>query len=286
MLRTILAAWILTAFALVAQTVEGRVVNSVTGAGIPAVTVNLRQGPKNAYSATTDSQGRFRIEDVKSGVYTANYRASGYWPPPPFQVTAGSESVSLEGKMQPAGKISGRVLDAAGKPVPNASVRWHWERGNAIVSSTSKAGEKGEYSLNNLDLPGPWVLSATAPPSWPLPETRDDERLAWVQTFYPGVTDRQLAAQVVVPPGSELRLDIELAAVPVHRVRGVVLNVRGDPEPTAKVTLGKDSTSLILRQDTRDDGTFEFESVADDDWGLFTKLDKDGVKLWAAERCA
>jgi hypothetical protein len=70
----------------------------------------------------------------------------------------------------------------------------------------------------------------------------------------------------------------------VHRIRGVVLNVRGDPEPKAKVTLGKDSSSLILRQDTKDDGTFEFESVADDEWGLYSKVDKDGMKQWAAQR--
>jgi hypothetical protein len=69
MLRVILAAWILAAAAgvsqigaqIVAQTVEGHVVNSATGA---------------------DSQGRFQIEAVKLGAYTAHYWAHDFWPVP------------------------------------------------------------------------------------------------------------------------------------------------------------------------------------------------------------
>ena len=41
MLRVIFAAWILSAVGFAAQTVEGRVVNSRTGAGIPGVAVSF-----------------------------------------------------------------------------------------------------------------------------------------------------------------------------------------------------------------------------------------------------
>jgi Carboxypeptidase regulatory-like domain len=100
--------------------VDGHVVNSVTGIDIPGVAVNLVQAGKAAYSATTDSQGHFRIEAVEGGTYIANYTARGFWPIPnflvdedferecgrcflverggqPFQVTAGSDPVRLEG---------------------------------------------------------------------------------------------------------------------------------------------------------------------------------------------
>ena len=67
--------------------------------------------------------------------------------------------------------------------------------------------------------------------SWSPPESRDDQRLDWAQTFYPGVTDPRLALKVIVPGGDLWNVDIKLAAVPVHRIRGRVLDVRGDPVP-------------------------------------------------------
>lgn len=85
-LRVILIAFLLAAVAFAAQTVDGHVVNSVTGTDIPGVAVNLVQAGKVAYSAITDSQGHFRIEVVKAGAYTANYTARGFWPIPNFLV--------------------------------------------------------------------------------------------------------------------------------------------------------------------------------------------------------
>jgi hypothetical protein len=254
------------------------VVNSATGAGIPGVAVDLRQAGKVAYSATTDSQGRFRIEAVKDGAYNAHYWSHGFWPvpnvlnsggQPVFQVTTGGEPMHLETQMQPIPMLSGRVLDAAGKPVPNATLWLLWESKGCNVpwcfpfSHQSKTGAKGEYTMGDPDVPGTWLLSATAPSPWSPPEPRDDQPLGWAQTFYPGVTDPQLAARVMVRPGGELgNLDIKLAAVPVHRIRGVVLDVRGDPVPKVSVELGK-GFGPRLHQDT-----------ADDEWRLSTTWDK------------
>ena len=53
MLRVILIASMLAAAAFAAQTVDGHVVNSVTGADIPGVDVKLIQAGEVAYSATT-----------------------------------------------------------------------------------------------------------------------------------------------------------------------------------------------------------------------------------------
>jgi hypothetical protein len=282
------------------QTVEGRVLNSVTGAGIPGAKVDLLQiqPGKIAYSATTDALGNFRIEGVKDGAYTVNYDARGFWGvpgflggmPQPFQVASGGNPVHLEAKMPPIGKISGRVLDTAGKPVANAGVSLRWESWACSLpfclgfAPQTKTDEKGEYSISNLNVPGAWLVSATAPSSLPQPESQDDQRLGWAQTYYPGVTDPQLAARFVVQPGRELTVDIKLAAVPVHRIRGRVINGRGDPAPQATVTLSKGRAFLNpLQTNTKDDGTFEFESIADDEWRLTSTLNRDGIKLWSAQ---
>jgi hypothetical protein len=304
MMRVILAAWILASGVLLAQTVEGNVVSAVTGAGIPAITVFVRQVNERPYEATTDSKGRFQIDGVKDGAYTATYMDGvplprNFWPvpnswdgngqPSPFQVTSGAGVVHLEVKMQPIGKLAGRVLDPAGKPVPNANL-WLVSGGSGCkwpscvsFSEQSKTNEKGEYSVTDVRVPGPWRVSATAPLSWTPPEPRDDRRLGWAQTFYPGVTDPQLAAEVMVRPGGDLwNVDIKLAAVPVHRIRGVLLDLGGDPAPKVTVALSK-GFGPVVRQDTKNDGTFEFASVVDDEWRVSASVNKDGVKLWAAQ---
>jgi 5-hydroxyisourate hydrolase-like protein (transthyretin family) len=299
---------ILAAAAFAEQTVEGHVVNSVTGAGIAGVTVDLHAAGEMwrtpVYSRTTDAEGRFRIEGVKDGAYSASYDARGYWHfpgigmfdgiPPSFQVTSGGDPVHLESKLSPIGRIMGRVLDGADKPVPNASVVLRWESWACTLplcvgfAPHATTNEKGEYSITDIEVRGAWLVSATAPVSWPPPKSLagsgDDEPRGWAQTFYPGVADSQLAARFIVQPGRELILDIKLAPVPVHRIRGRVLDVRGDPMPKATVTLSQGRTFLSPRQEnTKEDGTFEFESIADDEWRLTATVNQDGIKLWTAQ---
>jgi hypothetical protein len=301
MLRAIVAGSILTGAALASQIVEGRVVNSATGGVIAGVAVHLSQGGKVAYSAKTDAEGRFRIESVQDGVYIADYKASGFWSVPnildrgtgrPIAVASGSDPVRLEVKMPPIAKLSGRVLDGSGKPVAGASLFLAWEdrwcRPPACVGlfRTVKSDEKGEYTIADLDLPGRWLLSAAAPPSWKAPESDNEERQGWTQTFYPGVADAQLASEVVVRPGGDLwNMDIKLATAPLHWIRGRVLGIDGDPVPKAAVTLAKRYGAASVHQETRSDGAFEFEvaSVTGDEWSLSTTWDQGGAKLWAAE---
>ena len=151
MLRMVLAAWILAAAARADQAVEVRVVNASTGAGIPDIALHFLQSGQNLYSGATDANGRFRIEAAKEGSYTVRYEAGEFWPvhdPPTatFQVAGGADPVRLEIEMYQSGKISGRVLDAAGKPVPNASLGLLEIRPAGGMGLGFKADEKGVYS--------------------------------------------------------------------------------------------------------------------------------------------
>jgi len=290
MLRLILAAWILTAACLADQPVEVRVVNTATGAGIPDFPLRFMQYGQTLYSGATDAAGRFRIESAKEGPYTVLYERGKFWPAQEsgliggsiaLQVGGGAESVRLEIGMYPIGKISGRVLDNAGKPIPRARID--------LTDETPPGGgwgleadEKGEFSSEELR-PGTWTLAATAPPSLAPPESPGDEPLGWAHTYYPSAISRELAAPIVVPPGAEFRdMDIRLKAVPVHHVRGVVLDVSGKPVPKVSVTLDAHEPPSLHR-DSKSDGTFELSQVVDGDCRVSTTLDKDGVKLRAAQ---
>src|SRR5258708_6091554 len=105
----------------VAQTVEGNVVNSVTGGGIAGVKVNLSWSNDTYYSATKDAQGHFLFERVQDGVYTISYSSPGYFYEPKgprqFQVTAGVNPVKLEARMTQLARVSGRVIDGRGHAV-------------------------------------------------------------------------------------------------------------------------------------------------------------------------
>jgi hypothetical protein len=240
-----LLAWILLAAPLAAQVVEGRVINTATGNGIPNVSVGLLAMGQVDYRATTDSMGRFRVESVKDGSYTVFYSAPNFTPkddglPRTFQVTAGVGPVQLQYEMAPVSRISGRVLDGAGDPVPHANVLVTQALQFGGILFTVAANEKGEFRSPESMRPGEWLLSATAPESWKPPEPRDGQRLGWVTTFYPNVTDPNLAVKVDVALGGEIpELNIKLATAPVYRVRGVVLDVHGNPVGKARVSLDK-----------------------------------------------
>src|ERR1051325_10425247 len=61
-------------------TVEGVVVNQVTGAGISGATVRFASPRANRYEIITDDTGAFRILGVKPGDYNASVEKSGYFP--------------------------------------------------------------------------------------------------------------------------------------------------------------------------------------------------------------
>src|SRR5437762_9865328 len=112
---------------LVAQTIEGTVINSATSLPVRGVKVTIEAGGKSAYETTTDDKGAFRVDGVAAGLYTANFSDAEFLPAAPdsaarrpFRVGAGSDTVRLQAQLTPLGKISGRVFDRNDHPVPGA----------------------------------------------------------------------------------------------------------------------------------------------------------------------
>jgi hypothetical protein len=255
-----------------AQSIQGTVVNAATGGGIPGVHVELLWSGEPAYDTTTDARGRFAFELVKAGAYTASYTADGYeWvgplstPPEPrlYRPTTGN-TVEIVAHLMPMGHISGRVLDASGKPVPKAVVEVH----GPGIGMDFPADDQGRFDFHKLGFPGNYILSAIPPAGFAAPEhmPNDDRVLAWTRTWYPGVTDPGGAAAIFLSAGGSVEnLDLKLKPVPAHTIRGVLLQPDGKPTADVEVTLS--SAKGMLRAKTADDGAFRF-LAPDGDWRL------------------
>jgi Carboxypeptidase regulatory-like domain len=278
--RLFFALMILGTYA-VAQTVEGSVINSVTGNGIPAIRVEIRAAAgKTGYTTATDAQGHFLVEGVLAGTYTASSSSPDYslsGAPSLFQVTAGETPAKLELRMVPLSRISGRVVDNRGEGVASAEVELIGS-GRLFEESTDATG-KFELHL----LPGAYTLSV-APPrglKQPSPGPDDDRVMVWARTFYPGGSRPEAASKIVAQPGGVIFVALKLQAVSVHAVRGVLLNPDGTPAPNVSITLSEETGQPVHRAESQSDGAFEFPAVADGEWHFAAAVENDGVKLRA-----
>jgi len=126
---------------------------AVEAAGLPADALS-RQG--KIRSATTDSQGRFTLDDLPPGRLRVELAHPARLPTArdPITVTAGSEQDLGPLAMQPGAVITGRVLDEAGRPLEGARVEARPVRkGPAVRVATDREGRfalrvaAADYSL-------------------------------------------------------------------------------------------------------------------------------------------
>jgi hypothetical protein len=147
MVRKLFASWLLTCTAMYAQSIEGRIVSTVNSTGIAGAVVDIFQDSIRLYQSTSESDGRFRIADVPPGSYTYCVQAHDYFPVQracsvqTFQLM-GESSRRDEDHDEPCPKLSGRVLDATGKPVPNAVVQVFSAKGRPGLVSLSRPMKK------------------------------------------------------------------------------------------------------------------------------------------------
>lgn len=268
-------------------TIEGRVVNSATGAGIGGVAVTLWAPQGTNYHVTTDESGSWHVTDIKPGQYDSRFEKDGFtqppgatpWPASPLRVGAAGNPIRLDTTLTPLATLRGRVVDPEGKPAADVEVGL-----NAFQST--RTDSEGQFALTQLK-PGSYALVAKArPPKEPPP---DHNQI--VATYYPSAVERSQAGKVEIRGGEELSgFEIRLRASPVFRVRGVVLDEFGKPmaEATVRLLARQDEMTFAgqmmmgnLRYfigaprevnetsaQSNKDGTFEFATVIPGDWLL------------------
>ena len=234
------------------------------------------------YSATTDTDGHFRIDNMIPGRYRVFFEKSGFAEingrghradVNVITIAADKTLDDLVFHMLPTGVITGRVTDEDGDPMSNVrviiqkKVPGKAKRGSMGAAATN---DLGEYRVAGL-FPGQYWVAAMPPPDFrdyarPLakaaatagsdaqPETR------YVTTYYPGTTDGAQASPIALKAGDEMPVNLTLVPSRTYRVRGIV---------TSLVPGQKSSVELISKTgdagqggEVGSDGVFEIHGAS------------------------
>src|SRR5437867_4249532 len=159
--------------ALVLQTLplQGIVVKKGSTDPLSKATVEVRRDQENAAildSITTEDDGRFSFGSVAPGRYRLTVTRRGYTRPPlTITLGAGQPAEDIQLNMALTGAISGRVVDAGGRPMGNVEVKAmkaSYPEGRRILTPVQSVltNDLGEYRLFWL-APGRYYVSAVHP---------------------------------------------------------------------------------------------------------------------------
>ncbi len=207
-----------------------------------------------AYSASSDTAGRYRIADIEPGRYRVSVERAGFVDAQYGAKRPGDAGTTLtldksqrmtdvNVSLTPHGVIAGRVLDEDGEPMMGASVQIlqrTYVRGRKTFSPVDNAStnDVGEYRIFGL-APGKYVVSASYRRTRG-PAVQEADAETYAQTFYPGGNTPDMAAPVDIQPGSQFRgLDLRLRKTRAVKVAGRIVGASGNDR-------GRGGTNVML----------------------------------------
>jgi protocatechuate 3,4-dioxygenase beta subunit len=267
----------------------GRVTTSDTGLPIRRVQVHaLLVGgvaAARALTATTDVDGRWRLQNLPAGEYQINAAKAGY-----VNASYGQQSPQDPGKrvsladgqtldkidliMPRGGVVAGRITDEFGEPLANAQVqvqRYQYGPGGEKQLMFAQSGVQGQIMTDDLGqfrafglMPGEYVVSASIRSFNAGSANVDADRDGYPPTFYPGTPSVAEATAVTIAPGEEAAVQFSLVPARLARISGRVVDSQGRPATNTMVMLSSGSgagVSVNAGGQVRGDGTFVLNGV-------------------------
>ncbi|MFN0106632.1 MAG: carboxypeptidase regulatory-like domain-containing protein [Bryobacteraceae bacterium] len=284
-------------------TLEGRVLNSVTGEPVRRVNLVLRPfgaagmvgftrsgpvTPAAPFAATTDAEGKFRLEKVEPGAYRLMAERQGFvrqeygarrnsMMGTTITVAAGQELKDLTIKLTPQAVVKGRVLDDEGEPLAHVQIqvltrRFFRGKQQMMPMGGGQTIDTGEFRLSDL-APGRYWISAVYHSRMamygevPARNTTGQPEEDYVTTYYPSATSESDARPIDVDAGQEMSgVDIRLRKARVFRIRG---KISGGAQPARRVRvflMPRERGSFMggfggAGGMVKEDGTFEIGGV-------------------------
>ncbi len=267
---------------------------------VQVVAEDQKQGGN--YSATTDADGHFRIENIAPGRYRLFLEKTGLVEVNGrgikadaniFTVQAGHAVEDLLFRMLPTAIISGRVTDEDGDPM--SGVRIVAQKKKPGKATREPAGSEatndlGEYRLAGL-FPGQYWIVAMPPPDMrdyekereksPQGDNQNDAQpdTRYVTTYYPGTYDATQASAVTLKAGDEMPVNLTLTPARTYRVRGIVTGVLAGQKPN--VALVSKAGDSVHSNEVGPDGQFELRGIAPGSYVLMASAGTESQPLTA-----
>jgi carboxypeptidase family protein len=257
--------------------IRGKVLQEPDGQPIRKANVQLnsRKGPSAAqYSAITDAQGRFTIDDVQPGRYIVVVEHPGFVQSgaggrlTAVSVQPGSSINDLIVHMQPAAVITGKIVDLDGDPMSAVNVTV-MRAGSVRAGRNSHnfgngaTNDLGEFRISDLRV-GRYKITASPPQGSQPPDLKEAGKgqSIYLTTYYPGVLQEDQAVAVEIHVGAETRINFGLLTGQAYRVSGSVAGVPGEGR-MALITLQANGSGVseIDPQELGEGGRFEFRNV-------------------------
>jgi protocatechuate 3,4-dioxygenase beta subunit len=256
------------------------------------------------YTASTDGDGHFRIENVAPGRYRIFTERAGFagvngrgseCDANIVTVHAGQAVEDLQFRMLPTAIISGRVTDEDGDPM--SGVRVIVQRKRPGKSGRESAGieatnDLGEYRVANL-FPGQYWIVAVPPPDFRDYETPHEKAPSgdgqggiqadtrYLTTYYPGTYDAAQASTVTLRAGDEMPVNFMLAPARTYWVRGMVTGIAAGQKATVELVSGAGDS--IHAGDVGTDGQFELRGVGPGSYVVRATAGTDSQSLTARQ---
>jgi len=288
-----LAVFILSAFVLAsaqepastahASSIAGAVVKEPGSQPLKKVLVQIvaeNQKEGGNYTASTDADGHFHIENVVPGRYRIFIERTGFVGVNEhglksdvnvFTVQAGQAVEDLLFRMLPTAVITGRITDEDGDPMSGVRVvaqKKKPDKSSRESVGTEATNDLGEYRLAGL-FPGQYWIVAMPPPDfrdyekqdkWSAGEPQPDTR--YVNTYYPGTYDAMLASPVTLKAGDEMPVNFTLVPAKTYRVRGLITGITVAQKPSVELFSKAGDSYRANANEVGPDGRFEVRGVA------------------------
>ena len=245
---------------------------------VQVVAENQKEGGN--YTASSDADGHFHIENVVPGRYRIFIERTGFVgvnghglksDTNVFTVQAGQSVEDLVFRMLPTAVISGRITDEDGDPMSGVRVVAQKKKpGKSTRESvgTEATNDLGEYRLAGLFAGQYWIVAM------PPPDFRDYEKqekslagegspdTRYVNTYYPGTYDAMLASPVTLKAGDEMPVNFTLVPARTYRVRGIITGVNPAQKPSVELISKAGDSYRANANEVGPDGQFEVRGVA------------------------
>lgn len=286
-----------------AASISGTVVNEPGDHPVKKVIVQVLGEPPLQganYSAITDADGHFHLENVRAGHYRVFFEKTGLVEVNSrgqkadvnvITVAAGKSADDLLFRMEPTAVITGRIVDEDGDPMPGVRVLAQRKipgKAKRETVSVAATDDLGVYRLPGL-FPGQYWVAAMPPPDFRdylrpkdksgasanPPETR------YLATYYPGTNDGSEASAVTLKAGDEMPVSLMLIPARTYRVRGIVTGIASGESLIVELTSKTGDSIRAIEVGT--DGQFEVQGAAPGPYVLRATTGSDSAKRVASQ---